>query len=143
MGGLVVDSACALHPDSYQQYIFVDDFSIDRMIRNEGSELHPFSVNLINCTPWSENKNDRAAFQITFEGQVEGRYFSLQGSAKGLAIEIQDDRGHIAIPGVPMMPHPIPQGERTLNYNLRLVGNSELLRVGEHFALIKYKLDYY
>lgn len=143
MGGLVVDSACALHPDSYQQYILVGEFSVDRMIRNEGSELHPFSVNLINCTPWRENKNSWTAFQITFEGQADGSYFSLQGSAKGLAIEIQDDRGHIAMPGVPMMPHTIPQGERTLNYNLRLVGNAELLRVGNHFALIKYKLDYY
>ncbi|CAI0967876.1 PAP fimbrial minor pilin protein precursor [Serratia quinivorans] len=117
--------------------------SADHIIRNEGSGLHPFSINLINCTLMRENKDDWTAFQITFEGQSDGKYFALQGGAKGLAIEIQDDRGHIAAPGVPMAQHPITQGERTLNYHLRLVGNSELLQVGNHFALIKYKLDYY
>lgn len=143
MNGKVVETACALHPDSYEHSIFTQEISTDRLIRNGGSELHPFSINLINCTPKRENKDDWTAFKITFDGQSDGDYFSLQGSGKGIAIEIQDDRGNIAMPGVSMMPHPIPQGERTLNYNLRLVGNSELLRVGNHFALIKYKLDYY
>lgn len=139
----MVDSACALHPDSHQQNILVRNMSVDHLIRNEGSELHPFSIKLINCTPMRKNKDDWTAFKITFDGQVDGKYFALQGSAKGLALEIQDERGHIATPGVPMMQHSIPQGERTLNYHFRLVGNTELLQVGNHFALIKYKLDYY
>lgn len=143
MSGKVVETACALHPDSYEHNIFTQDISPDRLIRNGGGDLHPFSINLINCTPKRENKNDWTAFQITFDGSADGDYFALQGSGRGLAIEIQDERGHIATPGIPMAQHPVPAGEKTLNYNLRLVGNAELLRVGNHFALIKYKLDYY
>ncbi len=143
MGGAVVESACALHPDSHQQEIWLKDISIDHVIRNEGSELHPFEIKLVNCNPERANKENWSAFQITFDGPRDGDYFSMQGNAKGLAIEIQDDRGYVAAPGVPMQPHPVPTGEKTLKYNLRLVGNAALLQVGDHFSVIKYKLEYY
>jgi type 1 fimbria pilin len=141
--GLVIESACALHPSSYEQHIVASEISPDRLIRNGGSELHPFSVSLINCSLKRKNKDDWTAFTITFDGESDRGYFALKGSGAGLAIEIQDERGHIALPGKSMEPHPVVEGEKTLNYHLRLVGNSELLRPGNHFALIKYKLDYY
>lgn len=139
MGGLIVDSPCTLHPDSHQQYIVANNISMDSVIRSGGSEFYPFSIKLINCLP----KDEWSTFQITFDGNSDGDYFAIDGSSEGLAIEIQDERGYISIPGVPMVKHPIKRGDNTLYYKFRLVGNSELLRVGNHFALIRYKLDYY
>ncbi|MFP2504990.1 fimbrial protein [Buttiauxella gaviniae] len=143
MGGQVVESACALHPDSHERFITTRSMSTHDIIRNGGSELHPFSIDLINCSPSRESENDWSAFRITFEGAADGSYFALHGNSQGLAIEIQDDRGHIAVPGIALASHPMRQGGTRLHYYLRLVGNAELLRVGNHFALIKYKIDYY
>ncbi|HCK00045.1 MAG TPA: pilin [Serratia grimesii] len=143
MGGQVFVSACTMHPDNYEQYLGLGSLSTAGMIRNGSSVLHPFSISLINCAPKSDSGDDLSGFFVTFEGLADGSYFALQGDSQGLALEIQDERGHIAAPGVPMEPHPITLGERTLNYKLRLVGNAEFLRAGNHFALLKYKLDYY
>lgn len=143
IGGQVFASACTLHPDNYEQYLGLSALSTDGMIRNGGSILHPFSISLINCAPKNDNGDDLSGFFVTFEGQDDGKHFTLQGDSRGLALEIQDERGHVAVPGVPMAPHPITLGEITLNYKLRLVGNADFLRAGSHFALLKYKLDYY
>ncbi|WP_413507111.1 fimbrial protein [Serratia proteamaculans] len=143
MGGTVIETACAIHPDHREQSVTLKSISPDRLIRDGSSELHPFSIHLINCSPERQDKDNWLAFQITFEGQADGNHFALQGESQGLALEIQDDRGHIAAPGIAMPVHPVPSGDKRLNYHLRLIGNQQLLQAGSHFALLKYKLDYY
>ncbi|QBC03389.1 fimbrial protein [Enterobacter cloacae] len=139
--GQVVSSACALHPESHEQYLVTDSISVGHLIRHGSSDAHPFDIRLINCL--IQEKNKESAFQITFEAGSDSYYFPLQGSSRGIVIEIQDDRGYTARPGIPMAPHPILSDNKTLKYSLRLVGNGELLEFGDHFASIKYKLDYY
>ncbi|WP_336777674.1 fimbrial protein [Pantoea sp. USHLN256] len=141
--GNIIESACAIHPDSHQQNLILSDVSADRFIKQGHSEMHPFAIRLFNCSPARSGDKSWLAFQITFYGEADGNNFALLGGSQGMAIEIQDDRGFIAKPGVAMPPHPVPEGDRTMNYNLRLVGNSKLLRGGSHFTSLNYKLDYY
>ncbi len=143
MGGNIIESACAIHPDSYQQNIALNDVSADTIIKRGSGELHPFNIKLFNCSLARAGGRSWLAFEITFHGEADGNNFALLGDSKGMSIEIQDDRGFIAIPGVAMPPHPVPEGNKTLGYNLRLVGNSQLLRGGSHFTSLNYKLDYY
>ncbi|WDZ51808.1 fimbrial protein [Acinetobacter vivianii] len=145
LGGEVVESACAISPEHLEQHIMLNNISPDRLVRGDGGELHPFSIDLINCNPQRQNPAHESwlGFQITFEGRADGNNFELQGESQGLALEIQDDRGFIARPGIAMPSHPVPVGERKLNYNLRLIGNQKLMKAGRHFAVLKYKLDYY
>lgn len=143
MGGIIVESACAIHPDSHQQTLALDDVSADRFIKHGSSELHPFTIKLFNCSLARKNGRSWTAFQITFHGPQDGNNFALLGDSQGMAIEIQDERGIIARPGIAMPPHPVPEGSRELNYNLRLIGNSKLLRGGSHYTSLNYKLDYY
>lgn len=145
MGGEIIESACAISPEHWEQHIMLNNISPDRLIRGNGSELYPFSIKLINCSPEHQNSESGSwlGFQVTFEGPTDGNRFKLQGNSRGLAIEIQDDRGFIALPGVALPLYPVPTGDKNLNYNLRLIGNQKLMKAGSHFALLKYKLDYY
>lgn len=143
LGGKIVESACAIHPDSHEQIIIHNDLSIDRVIKQGGSEWYPFAIKLFNCSIERENEDVRPAFQITFNGPAERAGFSLQGTSSGLAIEIRDERGVKAQPGVALPPHPVSKGERTLNYNFRLIGNAQTLRSGSHFTSLNYLLSYY
>lgn len=145
MEGEIVESACAISPNHREQHLMLNTISPDRLIRGDSSGLHPFSIKLINCSPERQNSEhgNWLGFQITFEGPADGNHFKLLGESQGLAIEIQDDRGFIVLPGIAMPPHPVSTGEKVLNYNLRLIGNQKLMKAGSHFALLKYKLDYY
>ena len=144
MSGEIVEAACVIDRDHIEQRLLLDSISPDRLVRGEGGGGHSFSINLINCNLGRQNAGGRwLGFQITFDGLAEGGRFKLQGESQGLAIEIQDDRGFVALPGVAMPPHPVTTGGVRLNYNLRLIGNQALMKAGSHFALLKYKLDYY
>lgn len=143
MGGNIIESACAIHPDSHQQNLVLNDVSADTMVKHGSGELHPFIIKLFNCSISRTGGKSWVAFEITFHGEADGNNFALQGDSTGMAIEIRDDRGFIARPGVAMPPHPVPEGEKALKYNIRLVGNSQLMRGGRHFTSLNYKLDYY
>lgn len=143
MGGNIIESACAIHPDSHQQTLTLKEASADRFIKLGQGELHPFRIKLLNCSPAKKDGDKWVAFDITFHGIPDGENFALSGDSQGMAIEIQDDRGFVARPGVAMPMHPVPEGEKSLSYFVRLVGNAKLLRGGSHFASLNYKLDYY
>ncbi|WP_449556087.1 fimbrial protein [Huaxiibacter chinensis] len=143
VGGNIIESACAIHPDSHQQRLILNDISADTLIRRGFGELHPFTIKLFNCSLERTNGSSWLGFEITFNGEADGNNFALMGDAQGLAVEISDDRGFIAKPGIALPPHPVPQGEKALIYYVRLVGNDKLLRGGSHFTSLNYKLDYY
>lgn len=143
LGGNIIESACAIHPDSHQQTLILKDASADRFAKLGHGELHPFSIKLFNCSIGRSNGQSWKGFFITFYGIADGENFRLSGSSQGLALEILDESGLRAKPGIAMPAHPVPYGETSMKYYLRLVGNAKLLRGGDHFASLNYKLDYY
>lgn len=145
VNGEIVETPCAIHPDYNEQYLKINDVSIDDIIHARAGEQHFFSVYLINCSQIFSGYEGRDGrlFRITFDGPNNGPQFSLQGESRGVSLEIQDELGNLIMPGIPINPLPSLQGGKTLNYTLRLMGNQERLEAGRHFALLKYRLDYY
>jgi type 1 fimbria pilin len=87
--------------------------------------------------------SDWRRFQVTFEGRVDNGLFAIDGQAQGIALELTDNNGNIASPGKPLPAMDIIGKDGQLNYSLRLVSNSQLLRAGEYTSVIRFKMDYY
>lgn len=145
VNGSIVETACAIDTPSRYQVVDMGVVSIGRLNREGRGSAHPFSIRLIACSlsrpsahlsPWRY-------FQVTFEGQSENEAFVLAGDARGIAVQIADEAGNIASPGLPLLPKEVTPGGRVLSYFLRLVGNGAVLRAGEYNAVVRFRMDYY
>lgn len=143
--GRIIASACAIDTESRDQTINMGNIPISRVIRDGQGESHPFSIKLINCV-LEKALSDKTAwryFEITFDGDNDSGFFGLAGKAKGIALQISDAQGQVAAPGIPLIKHEIEPNTMTLNYSMRLVGNSQVLSAGDHYSTLRYKMDYY
>ncbi|MGY2685955.1 fimbrial protein [Pseudomonas tolaasii] len=152
LGGQIIDSACGLELSSVDQTIEMPAEPIGRFIRNTLGAPHPFQLRLINCSlsrpdpsrP-GESLPDWEHLRVTFDGprDRQGRSFAASGLSQGVAFHIWDSTGQESIPGEQMAPHPLNEGDMTLNYTLRLVGNGLQILPGDHRAAVRFKLEYF
>lgn len=145
MQGAILETACAIDTSSRDQTITMATMPVSQISRDGVGSMRLFVVKLVNCTlvrldPKQPNWQN---FQITFDGVADTGGFNLEGEAKGVALQIADERGHIAIPGVPMPAIGITPGDRYLNYTLRLISNKKILKPGDYFSTVRFKMDYY
>ncbi|WP_199063789.1 fimbrial protein [Serratia sp. ASV30] len=145
MVGAIIEAACAIGTNSDDQTINLDQLHTSKIIRDGQSRAYPFSIRLVNCTLAQNNVllADWRLFQITFDGQNNTGLFAVKGKAKGIALQITDSQGNIAIPGTPLPLENRASKETALNYSLRLVGNHQLLSFGEYTSTVRFKVDYY
>jgi len=145
MQGTIIDTACAIAAGSREQAIDMERVPVKDIILDGQGITKPFSIELINCVLTRPNNTlpDWNHFQVTFDGETDGELFSVQGKAKGIALQISDRRGNIATPGKPLPLGGISSGSMQLNYSLRLVSNNQSLLAGDYFSAIRFKLDYY
>jgi type 1 fimbria pilin len=152
LGGEVVDSACGLELSSVDQTIEMPPEPIGRLLRNALGAPHPFQLRLVNCSLSRPDPNRPGAslpdwehLRVTFDGprDRDGRSFAASGLSQGVAFHIWDAAGQESVPGEQMAPHPLNEGDMTLNYTLRLVGNGLQLLPGAHNAAVKFTLEYF
>lgn len=152
LGGEVIDSACGLELVSADQTIEMAPEPIGRLLRNTRGEPHPFQLRLVNCSlsrpdPLRPGVSlpDWQHLQVTFDGprDREGRSFAAFGNSEGVALHIWDAAGQESVPGEPMALLPLAEGDMTLHYTLRLVGNGLPLVPGAHLAAVRFKLEYF
>ncbi|CNC53546.1 exported minor pilin protein [Yersinia intermedia] len=145
MVGAIIEAACAIGTNSDDQTINLGPLHTRQIIRDGQSRAYPFSIRFVNCILAQNNMllADWRLFQITFDGQNDTGLFAVKGKAKGIALQITDSQGNIAIPGTPLPLEKISSKETALNYSLRLVSNHKLLRSGEYTSTVKFKVDYY
>ncbi|SEN05277.1 Pilin (type 1 fimbria component protein) [Pseudomonas sp. ok272] len=152
LGGEVVDSACGLELASADQTIEMPPEPLGRIVRNARGEPHPFELRLINCSltrpdPLRPGASlpDWEHLRVTFDGprDREGRSFAVFGGSQGVALHIVDSAGEESVPGERMNPRPLAEGDMTLHYTLRLVGNGLPMIVGSHSAAVRFKLEYF
>jgi type 1 fimbria pilin len=143
MQGAIIDTACAIAVDNREQTIDMETIPLSDIVRDNQGRSKPFSINLVNCITERHGKESWKQFQVTFDGAADGDLFGVGGDASGVALQIVDINGNVATPGksMPLM-HIVP-GERQLNYTLRLVANSQVLKAGNYFSSIRFKLDYF
>jgi type 1 fimbria pilin len=145
MVGAIIETACAIDTSSRDQTINMGLVPISQIARDGQGLTRPFSIRLVNCILTRNDKTlpDWRHFQITFDGHADAGLFSVSGAAKGVALQIADDQGNIAMPCAPLPFGVIKPSEMLLNYSLRLVGNRQVLRAGEYNSTVKFKMDYY
>lgn len=92
----------------------------------------------------------------TFDGAAgKDGLLGMPGDAKGASIAIIDDSNNLIALGKPSAGQlmsagasetpllDITEGDRALNYSLRLVSNQQQLRSGEYTSIIRFKMDHY
>lgn len=145
MQGAIIDTACAISVESRDQTIDMEIVPVADIVRDGQGRSKPFSIELVNCTierPHSKLPGWKQ-FQVTFDGDKEGQLFGVQGDVSGVALRITDQSGNIAEPGIPLRAQDIIPGTMQLNYHLRLVANQHVLKAGDYFSAIRFKLDYF
>ncbi|MGE6469015.1 fimbrial protein [Serratia proteamaculans] len=145
MQGAVIETACAIDTHSRDQTIDMSVLPLSQIIRDGQGTTRPFTINLVNCVLGRIDSRlpDWKRFQITFDGQADNGLFAIAGRAKGIALQITDHVGNIASPGKPLPMVKITEGDKKLNYTLRLVSNQQLLHAGDYTSSIRFKMDYY
>ncbi|MEE4412055.1 MULTISPECIES: fimbrial protein [unclassified Serratia (in: enterobacteria)] len=145
MEGAIIDTACAIAAGSRDQTIDMDTVPVSQIIRDGQGLTRPFTVELINCVlERPDNKlPDWKHFRVTFDGDADGKLFGVQGEAKGVALQIADSLGNVAIPGGPLPVGDITPGRMLINYSMKLVSNNQPLRAGNYFSTVRFKMDYY
>jgi len=143
MQGSIIDTACAIAVESREQSVDMGVIPMADIIRDGHGHSKPFSIDLINCVLDRPGKKDWKNFQVTFDGDPEGRLFGVHGGASGVGLQISDSRGNIALPGRTMPSVDIVPGSMQLNYSLKLVANSHVLKSGDYYSSIRFKVDYF
>lgn len=145
MQGSIIDTACAIAAGSREQTIDMDTVPVSDIIRDGQGMIRSFSVELIDCelSRPGPKISDLRHFQVTFDGDADGGLFNVSGEAKGVALEITDNRGNKATPGVPLPTGEILPGTMKLDYTMKLVSNSQTLKSGGYTSAVRFKLDYY
>lgn len=145
MQGAIIDTACAIAIDSRDQTIDMETVPIADIIRDGQGRSKPFFIDLVNCVlerPGSKLP-DWKQFQMTFDGKADGGLFGVQGETSGVALKIADKYGNAVSPGRPFQLEDIIPGSMRLNYTLTLVANNHVLKAGDYFSSIRFKLDYF
>lgn len=143
MQGSIIDTACAIAVDSREQSIYMGVIPVADIIRDGQGGSKYFSIDLVNCVLEREGKEDWKQFQVTFDGDTVGDLFGIRGGASGVGLQISDDAGNIASPGKVLPLVDIIPGRMQLNYSLKLVANHHVLKPGDYFSSIRFKLDYF
>lgn len=152
LGGEVIDSACGLELASADQSIEMPPEPIGRLLRNTIGAPHPFQLRLVNCSLSRPDPNrpgtnlpDWQHLRVMFDGPSDrdGRSFAATGDSQGVAFHIWDAAGQESVPGEPMALVPIVEGDMTLHYTLRVVGNGLQMTPGAHRAAVRFKLEYF
>ncbi|NTY86589.1 type 1 fimbrial protein [Serratia fonticola] len=145
MQGAIIETACAIDTLSRDQTIEMGTLPLSQIARDGRGLPRLFTVHLVRCSlirPNASLSNWRH-FKITFDGRNDSGLFAVDGQAKGVAIEIIDDNGNVALPGSPLPASRILAGDMRLNYSLRLVSNQQVLRPGNYTSALRFKMDYY
>jgi len=145
MQGTVIETACAIDTDNRDQTIDMSVMPLNQIMREGHGVKRIFNIRLINCVVGRINEDAIGwqRFQVTFEGRVDNGLFAVEGQARGVALELTDSDGNISTPGKPLPGMNVSAGNRQMNYSLRLVSNSQILRSGEYTSAIRFKMDYY
>lgn len=138
MNGSIFDTPCAVDVADQTVHLLTNASGKSR------SAGHPFALHFNDCRPVSagEGKTTTTLFQVIFEGNPAGHLFVLAGTS-GIAMEIADNAGNVAIPGRPMPDERANSDQLELDYVLRLIGDSSRLKTGENSTAIRFKADYF
>ncbi|EKT61558.1 fimbrial protein [Providencia sneebia] len=145
MKGTIVETPCLIDTGSDDQSINLGVIPISYISQNGASQEKKFSIKLIDCQLVSSvNENIQwENFEVTFNGASKGNYYTVNGDARGVVLQIKDINDQTAVPGKSMDKIKISSGDMFLDYKIRLVADGSDVRAGDFHTIIIYKISYY
>lgn len=144
MKGSIIDTPCAIQTSDTDQVVYLAVDTTGELIHDGIGSTKPFSIHLTSCVlkPQAPHAKKWSGFQVTFDGVADGDLFQVEG-ADGVGIQITDQSGRIARPGVPLPGIPLTTEAQVLEYTLRVVAAPHHLRAGDYRSTIRFKVDYF
>lgn len=145
MVGGIVDTGCAMRVGNEGQTVIFQPAALHGLIRGDASFQQPLNIYLSDCGTANSGSSVRPspALELTFEGESNGRDFSVQGAAQGIALQIKDARGKLVTPGMLLEDSSRIAGTLAFNYFLELVGTGNTLQAGNYHATIKLSIQHF
>lgn len=138
MKGSIVTATCDISTSADEQIVDLGMTTIGRFIRNGKLYQHKLDIKLQNC---SDNLMHER-YQIAFNGDSDGKYFKLNGDIEGVALQIVDAAGNVAMPGIPLPVSEIPTDNNIASFYLRFIGNGDL-KAGMFSTTVLFNLRYF
>ncbi|MNJ39072.1 PAP fimbrial minor pilin protein precursor [compost metagenome] len=144
LAGSIVDAACAIQVGNENQAVILQPTAINNLVNGDVPIQQPLNINITRCVTPGAGATSRSLrpFKVTFEGEGKNR-FEVQGTAKGLAIQIKDGQGKLISPGVAVEDSSLSANNMTLNYSIALVGTGRSLEAGDFHATIKLNIQHF
>ncbi|HCP1620948.1 TPA: type 1 fimbrial protein [Escherichia coli] len=144
--GQVIAPACTLAMEDTWQAIDIGETPVRDLQNSFSGPEKRFRLRLRNCELAGTGKRVYTAsrVRVTFDG-LQGETpdkFSLTGRAEGINLQILDNQGYPARVGKVMPPLLLNGNEDGLDYTLRVVRNGQLLKAGDYYAALRFKVDY-
>lgn len=144
MKGSIIDTPCAIQTNDIDQVVYLAVDTTGELIHDGLGSIKPLLIHLTGCVlePHALHDKKWSGFQVTFDGVADGNLFKVKG-ADGLGIQIADQEGHVATPGVPLPGVPLTTNAQLLEYTMRVVATPHRLRSGGYQSTIRFKVDYF
>ncbi|WP_449567268.1 fimbrial protein [Lelliottia nimipressuralis] len=146
MQGSILAAACAIATEDREQTVDMGTVVIGTIMNKGGGGISPLVIHLVNCqlAPYRPGLPDWSVFRVTFDSSTdESGLFAVEGSAKGVGLEIADQSGNVAVAGEAMPAGSLQPGSLALAYTMRLKSNHQPIQEGEFRSTIRFKTDYY
>lgn len=99
MQGAIIDTACTISFGNQKQTIDMGMLSLSELVRHGTSRSWFFSIKLTNCMSGYNKSDSLKKFNVTFDGERDGKSFGIKGDATGVALQIIDTHGNVIEPG--------------------------------------------
>ncbi|EPW1927959.1 fimbrial protein [Escherichia coli] len=144
--GQVIAPACTLAMEDTWQAIDMGETPVRDLQDSIVGPEKKFRLRLRNCELAGTGKRVYTAsrVRVTFDG-LQGETpdkFSLAGQAEGINLQILDNQGYPARVGKVMPPLLLNGNEEGLDYTLRVIRNGQMLKAGDYYAALRFKVDY-
>lgn len=145
LAGSIVDSACSIRVGNDSQAISFNPVALKGLISGDSSSQQVLKIYISDCiTPDARINTDLSQrFKLTFEGEREGKHFGVQGGARGIALQIKDEKGKLISPSMSLEHNRLTTDNLMLNYSLTLVGSGHALEAGDYHATIKLYIQHF
>lgn len=145
LAGSIVDAGCAMRVGNEGQTVTFRPVALHGFVRGETSFQQPLNIYLSDCGTSNTSSGAKAsrAMELTFEGDSDGKNFSVKGVSQGVALQIKDARGKLITPGMLLEDSSRAADFMALNYFLELVGTGSTLQAGNYHATIKLSIQHF
>ena len=143
MQGAIIDTACTISFGNQKQTIDMGMLSLSELVHHGTSRSWFFSIKLTNCMSGYNRADSLKTFNVTFDGERDGKSVGMKGDATGVALQIIDTHGHVIEPGKSMPLIDSSPEYNQLDYAIRLITDRQTLKSGIFWSHIKFRLDYF